>query len=358
MIYNLRFRWSPDPFVYPIHLIGGQTGGEEFTACQWVQGSSALVVKGLDVWFHSQYLRGIQVTYSNNSRSLVFGSDDNSHSSIVFTPGELVTSLTLWGNGIGTRAGRIRLTTNRDQTLEVGKDTSGQTAYDIDTGAGLLVGMCGRSGVDIDQLGAIFLKYKVIHVSIRDIKYDPDLSNTAEGICIFEVALNKAHFTNPASAKGPKTWTFGGSASRTTSTTYNQTTGNTFQPSAAVEVSAKPFGIGGKVTSTGFQWPHQNSVTTGTSVSNLLTFTWGLTGELQPGEEIVCLAAVQRGEGRTNYDATVIVELENGATNEFKERGVFQNVAFTEVSVTTKNIENENVKPALELMTVSKPIEN
>ena len=73
---------------------------------------SALVVKGLDVWYNSSTLRGIQVTFSDESRTSVFGAPDDTHASIVFAPGERITSMSLWYNGKGSRVGRILLTTS------------------------------------------------------------------------------------------------------------------------------------------------------------------------------------------------------------------------------------------------------
>ena len=110
----------PDWPAYPSgpftgEFVVGGFGGSPYQACKWVMNESALVVKGLDVWYNSNTLRGIQVTFSDDSRTSVFGSPTDSHGSIVFAPGERITSLTLWGNGKGTRTGRILLTTSAGQ---------------------------------------------------------------------------------------------------------------------------------------------------------------------------------------------------------------------------------------------------
>ena len=238
--------------------------------------------------------------------------------------------MTLWGNGIGTRTGRIRLTTNKGQTLDVGKDTSGQTPYDMAIGSGVLVGMVGRSGGDIDQLGAMFLRSAITHVAISNVVYNPDLAGTDKGI--ENVALDQAEYSNPADSTKPVNWEFGGKTSRSQSTSYSQTSGDTFGLSVGVEVSAEPFGIGAKVTG-GFEWKHEASQTTTTTTSNEIELTWGLSGTLDPGESCICTALVQRGEGRTNYSATVTVKLADGTTNTFKESGIFQNIVYTKVQV-------------------------
>jgi len=328
---------SPQGPFQPIHRIGGQYSGTPFATCKWVQGSQAAVVKGLRVWYNSSYLRGIQVTYSDDSRSPVYGKADDSSKSITLAPGERITSLTLWGNGVGTRTGRISLTTT-GQSLDAGKNTSGQTAYDIDLGSGILVGFVGRHGSDIDQLGAVFLRSAITRVIVTNVVYNPDLAGKSDGIQ--NVSLDTAQYSNDKNKQ--ITWNFGGSTSRSKSTTYSQTSGNIYGVSVGVEVSAEPFGIGVKASG-GFEWKHEESQTTGTSVTSDVTFNWGLSGTLEPGESCTCTALVQRGEGSTNYTAKVTVKLDDGTTNSFSERGVFQNIAYTKVQVKVDNQQKKRV---------------
>lgn len=77
---------------------------------------------------------------------------------IVFAPGEKCTELVLWGNGDGRRTCRIKIVTDKGQTLDWGKDTTGQTAYPSNLGSGILVGFMGRYGADIDCMAPLFLK--------------------------------------------------------------------------------------------------------------------------------------------------------------------------------------------------------
>ena len=105
--------YPPGPFTGEF-VVGG-FGGLPYQACKWVMNESALVVKGLDVWYNTSTLRGIQVTFSDDSRSSVFGTPSDTHAGITFSPGERITSFTLWGNGKGSSTGRIRLTTSAGQ---------------------------------------------------------------------------------------------------------------------------------------------------------------------------------------------------------------------------------------------------
>ena len=108
--------WPPYPAgPFTGEAVVGGSGGSPFQTCKWVVNQSALVVKGLDVWYNSSTLRGIQVTFSDDSRTSVFGAPDDTHASIIFAPGERITSMSLWDNGKGSRVGRILLTTSAGQ---------------------------------------------------------------------------------------------------------------------------------------------------------------------------------------------------------------------------------------------------
>lgn len=320
------------PFA-PIHLIGGQYSGEPFYTCGWNTGQPVLVVKGLDVWYNTSRLRAIRVTYSDGSRSAVFGKIDDSHGSIVLDPGERVTSLTLWGNGVGTRCGRIRLTTEKGKILDVGKDTSGQDSFDIDVGAGILVGMMGRSGLDVDQLGAIFLRSAIARVTLSNIVYSPPIAGSSEGISA--VALDRVTYNNNTDKQ--MTWDFTGSTTRTMSRTYTSASSHMFGVDVGVKVTGDVFVLKAEASTT-VKWQYQSTETTATTVSSSQSLTWKSTGTLQPGETVVCTAVTNRGEARVDYTAKVELVLGDGTTNKYTETGVFQNIAYTDVSTTAEKL--------------------
>jgi len=325
--------WPPYPSgPFTGEFVVGGFGGSGFQTCKWVVNQSALIVKGLDVWWNSSTLRGIQVTFSDNTRSSVYGSASDNHNSITFAPGELITSMTLWGNGNGTRTGRIRLTTSAGQTFDYGKNTSGQTPYDAGVGSGILVGICGRSGNDIDMLGPVFLNGAVTSIAISNVQYNPPLTGSSSGIS--QVTLDEVHYYNPPNAKQNLPWTFDNSVSRTTSTSFTQGTATTYGVNVSVEVSAELFGIGGKVT-TGFTWQNTDTQETTVSTSFQETLAWGVAGELQPGQGITVTALCQQGVGQANYTSTVTLKLADGTVSSYSEAGIFRNVVYTQAQVTT-----------------------
>ncbi|TBU37875.1 hypothetical protein BD309DRAFT_875559 [Dichomitus squalens] len=294
---------------------------------------SALVVKGLDVWYNSGVLRGIQVTFSDDSRTSVFGQPSDSHASITFVPGERITELTLWGNGVGTRTGRIRLTTSASQTFDVGKNTSGQTAYPAGLGSGILVGFVGRCGLEIDMLGPVFLNGSVQSISISNVVYNPPLTGSNTGISRQD--LDSIHYYNPPNAKASLPWTFSNEVKRTETTTFTQSTTTTYGFSVNAEVSAELFGVGGKFGD-GYSWQNTSTQETSTSTSFEKSVGWGISGELQPGEGITASSFCQQGVGHANYIATVTLRLSDGTVSTYQEPGQFNTVVYTEAEVTVK----------------------
>ncbi|OCH83777.1 hypothetical protein OBBRIDRAFT_495873 [Obba rivulosa] len=326
--------WPPYPDgPFTGEFVVGGFGGWPFQTCKWVTNQSALIVKALDVWYNTSTLRGIQVTFSDNSRSPVFGNPSDSHGSVTFSPGEVITSLTLWGNGVGSRTGRIRLTTNGGQTFDVGKNTSGQSGYDAGIGSGILVGMVGRSGADIDMLGPVFLNGAIASISISNVTYNPPLVGTTGGIS--QVTLDEAYYYNPPNATRDLPWDFTNSDTRTTSTSFTQSTSTTYGASVTVGVTAELFGIGASAEGS-FQWQSTGTQETTTSTSSEKSLTWSVSGDLAPGQGLTAISLCQQGVGQANYTSTVTMKLSDGTVSTYNEPGVFNNVIFTQVQVTVQ----------------------
>ncbi|OCH85905.1 hypothetical protein OBBRIDRAFT_838593 [Obba rivulosa] len=282
-------------------VVGGGFGGSPFQTCQWVTYQSGLVVKQLD-----------------------------SHDSIVFAPGEKVTSLTLWGDGDGTCTSHIHITTSAGQTFDCGKDISGQTAYDASIGSGIFVCLDGRSGADVDTPGAFFLNGSVTSISISNLVYNPPLTGTSAGIS--QIILDEVVYSNPSSATQDVAWNFSDSVTLTTSTSFTQSSSTTYGVSVTVDVTAELFEIGASVGG-GYTWETTGTQETNSSTSTEETFTWGLSGELSPGESLTATSFCQQGTGEANCTSTVKLALTDGMISSYSENGVFNNVVYTSAQV-------------------------
>jgi len=306
----------------PGFFVGG-FGGSPFQTCGG--SSNGKVVTKLGVWKNSSCLQGIQVTYNDGTQTQVYGSVRGDYAQITFKPGEKVVELTLWGNGNGTRTGRIKLTTDGGQTFDHGKDTSGQTAYSAPVGGGLLVGVAGRCAVEIDMLGLVFFT-DVKSVSITGINYVNPPTGTSNGIAL--ALLQTTTYTNPGTE--PLKWKFDNTIARTDSTSMSQSA--TLQYGVEVSVSASFFDFAKVGTS--YSWSMTQEKTSKSTVTTEKTLSWSLEGRLDPGDKITALATCYVGTVNVDYTATVTVTMKSGETFHYDEPGVLSNVLCSEASAT------------------------
>lgn len=314
------------PFT-PEYCVGG-LGGYQFATCGWVTNLKALVVQKLQVWWDKRQIKAIQVTYADTSVSPLFGTMSESTASITIAPGERITSFVLWGDGRGSRTGRVRITTNQGQYFDVGKKTFGQTSYNAPIGSGILVGIVGRCGGFMDMLGAVFLNGSVTSVTIDNVQYSNSLSGASTGLS--EVALSQVHYLG-APFNGTD-WTFSNTVHRTETSSFSQTSSAIFGVNVGATVSAEVFGIGGNLEP-GFQWQTTSTTESSTSKSKEFSLTWGVSGHLNPGEGVTCTSLTKMGVGKAQYTSRVTVTLSDGTVSSYDEEGVFNNVVYTKAWV-------------------------
>ncbi len=102
-----------DPRLYaPFRTIGGKGGG----AFRWVHGAKGLLVSKIQTWVGGHTLRGLKLTLSDGQHQTFGRQEDKDAGEIILSPGERVTSLSIWGNSGGTRCGGFRLETSKGQT--------------------------------------------------------------------------------------------------------------------------------------------------------------------------------------------------------------------------------------------------
>ena len=323
----------PD-IVYPKgpftpQTVKGGNDGDPFAACKWITNTSALVVKKLEVWWGTDCLHGVRITFADDSLPVSRGSKTNETSSITFAPGEQVTALTLWDSG-ADRAGRIRIVTDK-QIFDVGRNTDADNIKFINApvGSGILVGMCGKTGSAIDSLGAIFLEPNIDKITIDNVLYKPTLEGTSAGIS--QLTLDSVYYENPTT----KTldWKFANSSSRDVSTTFSQLTSTMYGVSVSTTVNASPFGIGASVTA-GFQWQKTDSKESTTSTSYSKSLSWEISGSLNPDDGITCSATSQIGVGTARYTSIVTIDLADGSSTSYTETGILKNMEYTNAEVT------------------------
>uniref|UniRef100_A0A3B3HHQ6 Jacalin-type lectin domain-containing protein n=1 Tax=Oryzias latipes TaxID=8090 RepID=A0A3B3HHQ6_ORYLA len=135
-------------YLAPVLTIGGQ-GGRSFS---FTGESNGATLKKLWVCVREWQVRGIKV-WLTDGQVQEFGEPEGGFSQMEFQDGEQIKSLSLWGNGAGTRLGTIRIRTTLSQEF-FPKMTKWnlKKEYPIDVGSGICLGVLGKGGDDIDIL--------------------------------------------------------------------------------------------------------------------------------------------------------------------------------------------------------------
>ena len=320
-------------FAQPLG-VGGQ-GGTEFTECKTDTG---LLVKKLGVWYSDQALQAIQVTYTDDSVGPVHGTSHKSYSEIPFAPNEIVTKASLWGDGVGKRSGHIQLVTNQNQHFDVGKNVKGQNEYPIQIGSGILAGVCGRKGAEIDTLALIFLR-PIDSIQITDLEFGA-LPTGAQGPQSKILDTTTQYNTT----KGDITWTFSNALQKTNTRTISSTTTNTFgvKATVGVEVEAKlpVIDVGGKVSaSTEVGWSIAWAKMEQTATTDQITLTWSISGKMAAGDEpVICTASAVYGEHEFPYTSKTTLSFVNPtASLSYTEKGLFKTQQWVNATAKAEN---------------------
>ncbi len=318
--------YNPNYFVR-FHTIGGQ-GGSDFA---WVHGTNGNLIKKLEVWVGPSQIRGIRVTLFNNE-SQTFGKlEDKNAGSLELEPGERITSLSIWGNGAGTRCGAFKIVTSKGKTFFPKMYSWGlKTEYSMDVGSGLLAGIYGRGNADIDALGFAHL-LPIKNSILKGITYptlDSDLVATTP-FMLDRVTIDNLQGTVPKEA------TLRGSESLTTETSWSNTT--------SLELS---------ITSTvkaGIPLIADVEVSTSITVGNEFTYQRTTSSTVErsvenkviapPGQKVRDTATTYQDKLDLPYYGTFEVQMQNGTIFSYPVSGIYKGVSARSVFITTEVLE-------------------
>ncbi len=259
------------------------------------------MVKTIRVHYNSKHLRGLCVIYHDGTQSPQIGRGAENAGEITLEPDEIITQASLWGNGIGTRTGRIRIRTNRGNTLDVGRNTSGQDEFPINVGSGFLAGFSGRAAEDIDSLSFIFLN-PVKKVEITNVNYKEVPPNSG----ISQYLLHRSGFDNQTSRDSD--WDFSNTTSRSDTTHFQTEASFSFGMSASITAGV-PLIVEAQV---GYQWEVGISRTWGQSTTKEVVLQWSLSGTLPPGKAVTATATCQIGIADVQYTCLVTITTTQG----------------------------------------------
>ncbi|XP_046731347.1 aerolysin-like protein [Silurus meridionalis] len=307
-------------------IIGGQ-GGDPFDFNGI--GNGATITK-IWVWAGGWQIKAIKV-WLNDGQSKQFGRENGKFSEFIFEDGEHFTSLSLWGNGAGTRLGAIRFTTNRSRVF-FPKMTSWElkTEYPVDVGSGICLGIMGRSGSDVDSLGFIFIN-TIRYTELTGVTY-PTLHDETPIVAVDEIKSMTYQNNTTEVLK----YTFDTATKITKKSSWSVT--NKTESSFCIEVKA---GIPNILEiSGGF------SYTMGTERSYTLEFTeektesFSFTITVPPGKTVDAIVTIGWANIDLPYTGTVKITCVNGSVLQFPTSGTYKGINYTKAKI----VVNESTK--------------
>ena len=168
-----HYGFPSDDLYCKANVVRGD-GGHPFTECKADKG---ILIKKVGIWFDRYAFQGLQVPWADDTQSAIHGRLKDTYKEVGFIPGGPVTKSSIWGDGNGTRAGRVLFETKSGRFKE-GEDVDGQTEWPTVTGSGVLAGICDRADAEIDTFALIFIR-PVDSVEISEIAWLPTANGSS-----------------------------------------------------------------------------------------------------------------------------------------------------------------------------------
>ncbi|KAI9541688.1 nuclear control of ATPase messenger RNA expression protein [Dissostichus eleginoides] len=312
--------------TYPttLHLIGGD-GGNHFS---FTGENNGATLQKLGVWVEGWQVKSVKAWLTDGT-SNAFGNSGGDYQEYTFNPGECFTSLSLWGNGAGSRLGAIKFKTNRPgEFFAKMTDWGLKTEYPMDVGSGICLGVVGRSGADIDCLGFMFLN-AVQSTVLMNVNY-PTMNQVIPQLNVEEI--KSITYSNDTSVDQEQQIETSKKITKKSSWTVT----NSMEATFSMEVSA---GIPEVIeVTTGF------SFTMGTESSYNLenteerTETMTFPGKVPAGKKVKADITIGRATTDLPYTGTVKLTCQNGAVLQYNTSGEYKGLSYTSIKENVKEL--------------------
>ncbi|XP_059916222.1 aerolysin-like protein [Gadus macrocephalus] len=303
-----------------LYQIGGE-GGSPFTFTGRDNGAT---LKKIGVAVGGWQIKAVRAELTDG-RVQTFGKG-HTFNEFTFELAESITRLSLWGNGAGTRLGGIKFWTSSGRTFfQYMSDWGLKTEYSIDVGSGVCLGLEGRAGSDIDNMGFLF---------INAIKSSVLTDMTYPSLAMYTPRVNKEYiksltYQNDTAADQEDKFSYGRTV--TNSTTWSTT--NKIESTVSVSVTA---GIPDLVeVSAGFSLTTGEEQTSSMTKEETITESDEVTVTVPAGKTVKVEASVGRAVIDLPYSATLKITCLNGSKLQFQTTGNYKGVAYTAVDVKT-----------------------
>lgn len=322
MIHFSDLITSTMSFPTTVSLIGGQ-GGHPFSFTGETNGAS---LEKIGVWVGKCQVKAVKVWLSDG-RNQTFGEPAGPYQEYKFQPDESFTSLSLWGNGAGTRLGGIRFKTTLQKEFFVKMTSWGlKTEYPMDVGSGYCLGVQGRDGADIDCMGFVFLN-DIESVVLTDVNY-PTINQMIPQVAVEEI--ESVAYTNESSVSQKQNIESSKKISKTSS--WSQSI--SFSSTISMEVKAGIPEIA--EDSTGFSFTIGAESCYGEEYTEERTETVSSEIDIPPGKKVVVDINIGRCSFDLPYTGTVKIKCRNQSELQYETKGTYRGLTYTEIKVHAK----------------------
>ncbi|CAN0121422.1 unnamed protein product [Lampetra planeri] len=310
------------PYALALHTCGGQ-GGTSFSLDGRKNGAT---LEKIWVWVGGWQIKCVKA-WLTDGRSAQYGNPSGSHKEFVFQPGELFSSLSLWGNGAGSRMGAFKFRTNKGREFFVKMTDWGlKTEYPVDIRSGICLGIQGKGGSDIDCMGFLFIN-SVKCSELINVTY-PTLHKQLPKVQMEEI--KSLSYKNTGSV--PQTYKM--ETSKTVTKTSSWSISNKLEATVSISVSA---GIPDVVdVESGFSFTVGTESTHAVENSESKTELLSFDVTVPAGKTTAIDVNIGRAEIDLPYKGTVRMSLLNGATYHIPMEGVYKGLAYTKATAEIK----------------------
>ena len=314
---------GPSPYLSTT-IVGGQEGHH----VGFHGGSDGSMLRKIGVWVESDTIKAIKV-WLTNSLSKEFGKSSGLYQDYSFQPGELITAMSLWRNGDGTRLGAIRFKTNKGKEF-FPQMTSRKLKqeYPIDIGSGICIGIMGRAVSDIDSIGFMFVK-ELESSTMVDVKY-PMIGSAQANVEISE--LKSMGYDNIFDI--PHKYEMEVTEKVTKKKNWSITTGleSAFQVSVNASVPTLV-----KVT-TGYSLKVSVPGTYGMENTTEKTEKWNFPINVPASSKIKATVTIGKADIKLQYTGNILMKTTDGSELKFAVKGNYTGVAYTDVKITLAKV--------------------
>ena len=281
-------------------------------------------IRSLTFWYDN-CISCCEVQLNGATESATFGRrDGNKSDTFVFGNGEKLTSLKIWYIGYNNgRLGGVQWTTSENRSFAFGYQ-NGAPTYSPNVGSGILIGLFGNYGSDIDCLGfAIFRTIKTAR--LIDLDY-PNL-DTAQ-VQSAPMSIKTIRYDN-SNGSIQQQFTFSGEMEVTNTSTWSLTTSVTL--GLSYEVSAGIPLFVSKTKSVSLEMSVSGTYESSTTTRTTESFSFPLN--VLAGRIIRATATLYEANISTEYTATMAFTLDTGKEIKFVVEGMYSGIDSDRVEV-------------------------